>query len=97
MQEKESIMILRCELKMASLKIIVRHHSATLVVLNSYHREGIFNPLFTTMEDSYVQMHEMLEVDSVLFGGGGGNGKQCDVSQWTGLPLGWHNFVLSKF
>ena len=32
MQEKESIMVLRCELKIPSLWITVRHHSASLVM-----------------------------------------------------------------
>ena len=41
MQEKESIMDVRCELKIPSLGIIVRHHSASLVMPNRYPRDGI--------------------------------------------------------
>ena len=47
MQEKESIMVVRSELKTLSLGITVRHHS------NSYLRDGIFNPHLTTIKDSY--------------------------------------------
>ena len=36
MQEKESIMVVRCELKIPSLGISVRQHSASLVMPNSY-------------------------------------------------------------
>ena len=54
MQEKESIMIVRSELKIPSLGIIVRHHSASLVMPNSYPRDGIFNPHLTTIKDSYI-------------------------------------------
>ena len=34
MQEKESIMVVLCELKIPSLEITVRHHSASLVMPN---------------------------------------------------------------
>ena len=36
MQEKESIMVVWCKLKVPSLRITVRHHLASLVMLNSY-------------------------------------------------------------
>ena len=36
MQEKESIMVVWCKLKILSLRITVRHHSASLAMLNSY-------------------------------------------------------------
>ena len=49
MQEKESIMVVRCELKIPSLGITVRHHSASLVMPNSYPRDGIFNLQLTTI------------------------------------------------
>ena len=54
MQEKESIMVFRCELKIPSLVITVREHSASLVVPNSYPRDGIFNLHLTTIKDSYT-------------------------------------------
>ena len=54
MQEKESIMAVRCELKIPSLEITVRHHSASFVMPNSYPRNRIFNPHLTTMKDSYI-------------------------------------------
>ena len=56
MQEKESIMVVRCELKIPSLGITVRHHSASLVLPNSYMypRDRIFNQHLTTIKDSYI-------------------------------------------
>ena len=50
MQEKESIMVVRCELKIPSLEITNRHHSASLVMPNSYPRDRIFNPHLTTIK-----------------------------------------------
>ena len=44
MQEKRSIMVVRGELKIPSLGITVQHNSARLVMPNSYHCGGIFNP-----------------------------------------------------
>ena len=55
MQEKESVIVVRCELKIPSLGITVRYHSARLGMQNSYPRDGIFNPLLTTINDSYIQ------------------------------------------
>ena len=46
MQEKESVMVLRCELKIHYLAI-------SLVISNSYPSDGIFNPHLTTINDSY--------------------------------------------
>ena len=43
MPEKESIMVVRCELKIPSLGITVGHHSASLVMPNSYPGDRIFN------------------------------------------------------
>ena len=42
MQEKESIMVVRCELKILSL-----------MMPNSYPRDGIFNPHLRTIKDFY--------------------------------------------
>ena len=53
MQEKESIMVVRCELKILSLRITVRHHSASLVMPNSYPRDENSNPHLRTIKDSY--------------------------------------------
>ena len=57
MQEKESIMVVRCELKIPSLRIhvTVRHHSGSLMMPNSYPRDGIFNQHLTTIKDSYIR------------------------------------------
>ena len=44
MQEKEPIMVDWCKLKVPSLRITVRHHSANLAMLKSYRRDRIFNP-----------------------------------------------------
>ena len=53
MQEKESVMVVRFELKIPSLGITTRHHSASIVMPNSYPRDRIFNPNLTTIKDSY--------------------------------------------
>ena len=53
MQEKEPVMVVRFELKIPSLGITVRHHSASLVMPNSYPRDGILNPILTNVKDSY--------------------------------------------
>ena len=53
MQEKESIVTVQCELKIPSLRITVRHHWASLVMLNSYPCDGNLNPHLTTIKDSY--------------------------------------------
>ena len=47
-------MVVRCKLKIPSLGITVRHHSAILVMPNSYPCNGIFNPHLTTIKDSYI-------------------------------------------
>ena len=35
-------------------QVTVQHYSASLVMLNSYPRDGIFNQHFTTIKDSYI-------------------------------------------
>ena len=57
MQEKESIMVVRCELKILSLVITVLHHSASFVMPNSDPRDGIFNLHLTTIKESYNLTH----------------------------------------
>ena len=49
-------MVVRYELKIPSLGITVRHRSASLVMSNSYVRNGIFNPNLRTIKDSYSQI-----------------------------------------
>ena len=54
MQEKESVMVVRFKLKIPSLGITVRHHTASLLMSNSYPCDGIFNPNLTIIKDSYI-------------------------------------------
>ena len=54
MQEKVSVMVARCELKIPLLGITVQHHPASLVMPNRYPRDGIFNPHLTTIKDSLI-------------------------------------------
>ena len=58
MQEKEPIMVVWCKLKVPSLRITVRHHSASLAMLNSYRRDGIFNPRLTAIKNSYNKVND---------------------------------------
>ena len=53
MQEKEFIMVVRCKLKIPSIRITGRHHFASLVMPNCYPRDRIFNLHLTTIKDSY--------------------------------------------
>ena len=48
--QKKSIMVVQCELKILSLRITVWHHSASLVMPNSYPHNGIFNPHLTSSQ-----------------------------------------------
>ena len=52
MQEKESIMVVWCNLKMSSLGITVRHDSASFLVPNSYLCYRIFNLHLTISKDT---------------------------------------------
>ena len=54
MQEKESIMVVRCKLKIPSFGITVWHQLASLVMSNSYPGDEIISPHLTTMKDSYI-------------------------------------------
>ena len=56
MPEEESVMVVPCELKIPSLGITVRRHSASLVMPNSCPRDGIFNPQITTITDPYIYL-----------------------------------------
>ena len=55
MQEKESIVVVWCELTIPSLGITARIHSASIVMPNSYPRDGILNPHLTTTKESHDQ------------------------------------------
>ena len=57
MQEKELIIVVWCKLKVPSLRITVRHHSASLTMLNSYRRDIIFNPQLTAVKNSYNKVN----------------------------------------
>ena len=54
MQEKESVIVIWCELKILSLRITVQHHLASLMMQNSYFHDGIFKTNLTTSKDSYI-------------------------------------------
>ena len=54
MQEKEPIMVVWCKLKVPSLRITVRHHSA---MLNNYRNDRIFNPQLTAIKTSYNKIN----------------------------------------
>ena len=56
MQEKEPIMVVLCKLKVPSLRITVRHHSASLTMLNSYSRDRIFNPQLTAIKILIIKL-----------------------------------------
>ena len=53
MQERVSIMGVWCGQKNLSLGITVRHHSASLVMPISDHRDRFFYPHHTPMTDTY--------------------------------------------
>ena len=53
MQEKESIMVVWCKLKIASIDT-VWHLSASLMMPNSYPHDKIFIPHLTTIKDSHL-------------------------------------------
>ena len=48
-KKKNLIMVVRCEMKIPSLRKTVRHHSTSFVTPNSYPHDGIFNPHLTTI------------------------------------------------
>ena len=57
MQEKESIMVIWCKLKVPLLRITIRHQSASLAMLNSYRRDRIFNLHLTAIKNSYYKVN----------------------------------------
>ena len=67
MQEKESIMGVRCGQKNLSLGITVCHHLASLVMPDSDLKDGFFYPHLTPMKDSYnIMSWFMIGVCAVL-------------------------------
>ena len=85
MQEKESIIVLRCKLKILSLGITVRHHSARLVMPNSYPRDGIFNQHLTTIKDSYILLLSFGRALYIYMGG-----QTLSLRNWVcALPALW--------
>ena len=58
---KKTVMVVRCELKIPSLWITVRHHSASFVMPNSYHHHGIFNLHLTTIKGSYLLYGKIIQ------------------------------------
>ena len=62
MQVNEPIMVVWCKLKVPSLRITVRHHSASLAMLNSYRRDRIFNPQLTAIKNSYNKVNVEYEI-----------------------------------
>ena len=84
------MLVVRFEMKIQSLGITVRHHSASLVMPNIYPRDGIFNQHLTTIKDScslvltgYENLTKQrthpagLELQSKGGGGGGGYSDFC--------------------
>ena len=59
-----SRMLVRCNWKIPSLRITIRHHLASLVMPNSYPRDGIFNPhLLTVIKGSYGLVDHVADRD----------------------------------
>ena len=50
MQEKESSV----RIENSVTRVTIRHYSASLVMPNSYPRDGSFNPHLTPIKDSYI-------------------------------------------
>ena len=59
------------QLENSVTRVTVRHHSASLVMLNSYPRDGIFNQHLTTIKDSYMLIflcvHSMCYLERLHF------------------------------
>ena len=51
--KNEFAMVVQFKLKIPSHRITVRHHEASIMVLNSYPRDRIFSANLTTIKDSY--------------------------------------------
>ena len=66
MQDKECIIVGKCRLKIQSLWLPVRHHSASHVILNSCPCDRIFHLHRTTITDSYI-LEKVLKSQTVKF------------------------------
>ena len=53
---KESMVVVQCRLKILSLGITDWYHLASLMMLNNYPHDKIFNPHITTINDSYIPL-----------------------------------------
>ena len=67
MQEKESSALVRCDWKILSPGITVWHHSASLLMPNSYPHDGIFNPHLTTITDSYILSYKLDRIKRIWY------------------------------
>ena len=91
MQEKESIMVVRYEFKIPSLGITVRHHSASLVMPNSYPRDEIFNPYLTTIKDSYILCLQLSQVPYIVWVSNEGFGDTARMTKYI-FHMSWLKF-----
>ena len=90
MQEKESIMVVSCGLKIPSLS----NYSASLgslVMPNSYPSDGIFNLHLTTISDSYILLTFNVKVFCQVVGDILKHLiTEVGLSVWVQTPLGPH-------
>ena len=87
MQEKESLMIVLCELKISSFWISVPHHSAILVMPNSYLRDRIFSPHLTTIKDSYILDSDLITLEFIMSPTEGKGGHTVFVADPVGVGV----------
>ena len=50
------------QMENSGTRVTVRHHSVSLVIPNSYPRDGIFNQHLTTIKDSYIHTLAVVKV-----------------------------------
>ena len=62
MQENKSVMVVPCKLKILSLRLTALHHSASLVMPNSYPNDRIFNSHLTANKGSYIPTHMVPDI-----------------------------------
>ena len=48
--------VVSMQIETSVTSVTVRHHSASLVMPNSYPRDGIFKQHLTTIKDSYIRL-----------------------------------------
>ena len=66
-RKKNSKSLFCCKLKIPSLGITVRYHSASLVMPNNYPHDGIFHLHLTTINDSYILILISVQFLYILF------------------------------